>query len=118
MARGEVTHIEFPADDVDRAKAFYGAVAGWEFGEAMPGYWMFRTGPEAGGAVGKRGESIAEKVRVYITVDSLEEAVATTEAHGGKVIEPPTDIGGDNGRFAVIIDSEGNEVGLWQSTAG
>ena len=30
MAHGEINHIEFPADDPERAKAFYGAVAGWE----------------------------------------------------------------------------------------
>ena len=33
MAKGEVTHIEFPADDVERAKRFYSAVVGWDFGE-------------------------------------------------------------------------------------
>jgi predicted enzyme related to lactoylglutathione lyase len=25
MAKGEITHIEFPADDVERAKRFYAA---------------------------------------------------------------------------------------------
>ena len=31
MAKGEITHIEFPADDVERAKRFDSAVAGGEF---------------------------------------------------------------------------------------
>lgn len=118
MAKGEITHIEFPADDPERAKRFYGAVAGWEFGEmdGFPSYFMFRTGPESGGAVGKRGESTGSQVRVYITVDSLEEACAAAEANGGSVVEQPSDIGGDMGWFAVIRDTEGSEIGLWQST--
>src|SRR5205814_3316378 len=32
MAKGTITHIEIPADDPERAKKFYSAVAGWEFG--------------------------------------------------------------------------------------
>jgi predicted enzyme related to lactoylglutathione lyase len=36
MAHGEINHIEFPADDPERAMAFYKAVAGWEF-SAMDG---------------------------------------------------------------------------------
>ena len=52
MAKGTISHIEFPADDVERAKAFYAAIAGWDFSEmdGMDRYWLFRTAPEAGGA--------------------------------------------------------------------
>ena len=116
MAKGEITHIEFPADDPERAKRFYGAVAGWEFGETdgFPGYYMFRNGEGSGGAVGRRGESTGQVLRIYITVDSLEDATAAAVANGGTVTEPPTDIGGGMGRFAVVHDTEGNEVGLWQ----
>jgi predicted enzyme related to lactoylglutathione lyase len=52
MAHGEINHIEFPADDVERAKAFYVAVAGWEFSamDGLPEYWLFRTSEGYGGA--------------------------------------------------------------------
>ena len=58
MAKGEITHIEFPADDPGRATRFYAAVAGWSFSETdgFPGYFMFRNGDGPGGAIGKRGE--------------------------------------------------------------
>ena len=120
MAKGEITHIEFPADDTERAKRFYAAVAGWEFGEmdGMPGYHLFRSGEASGGAIGKRGEMAPQQVRVYITVDSLEEACAAAEATGGSVVEQPTDIGQGMGRFAVVRDTEGSEVGLWQNVTG
>jgi len=117
MARGEITHLEIPADDIERAKRFYGAVAGWEFGEpeGFTGYHMFRTGEASGGAIGKRGEMAPEQLRIYITVDSLEDACSAAEANGGMVVESPTDIGGGMGRFAVVRDTEGTEVGLWEA---
>jgi uncharacterized protein len=118
MAKGEITHIEFPADDVERAKRFYAAVAGWQFSEpeGFAGYAMFSTGEGRGGAVAKRGEMAPQQLRIYITVDSLEDACAAAEANGGTVVEQPSDIGGGMGRFAVIRDTEGSEVGLWQNT--
>ena len=117
MAKGEISHIELPADDTGRATRFYSAVAGWQFSETdgMPGYFMFRNGEGTGGAVGKRGESTGQRLRIYITVDSLEDACAAAEANGGSVVEQPADIGGGMGRYAVVKDTEGSEVGLWQS---
>jgi predicted enzyme related to lactoylglutathione lyase len=117
MAKGEITHIEFPADDVERAKRFYTAVAGWQFAEqeGFPGYHMFRNGEASGGAVARRGEMAPQQLRIYITVDSLEDACAAAEANGGTIVEQPSDIGGDMGRFAVVRDTEGSEVGLWQA---
>ena len=117
MATGTISHIEFPADDVERAKKFYAAVAGWDYSEmdGIPGYWLFRTAPEAGGAVGKRGDTVGDAVRIYIDVDDLEGAVAAATANGGTVITPPSDIPGQ-GRFAAVRDPEGNEVGLYKDT--
>jgi predicted enzyme related to lactoylglutathione lyase len=41
-------------------------------------------------------------------------AVAAAEANGGSVVTP-TDVPGQ-GRCAVVTDSEGSEIGLWQNT--
>jgi uncharacterized protein len=117
MARGEIAHIEFPADDLERAKRFYGAVAGWEFGQMAEfgDYELFRTGETTGGAIGLRGRSVGKAIRIYINVDSLDVAIAAAVANGGAQVEPPTDIGGGMGRFAVVRDPEGSEIGIWQS---
>ena len=119
MAHGGMTHIEFPADDIDRAKRFYEAVAGWEFAEmeGMPGYWVFRSGPEAGGGLGKRGDTVGSVVRVYINVDDIGAALAKAKATGGSIVTPATEIPG-LGHFAAVQDPEGNEVGLYQAAAG
>jgi predicted enzyme related to lactoylglutathione lyase len=113
MAKGDIAHVEFPADDLGRAKRFYAAVAGWELGQMgeFPDYELFKNG-----AIGLRGKNVASTIRIYIEVDSLEDALAAAVANGGAEVEGPTDIGGGMGRFAVIRDTEGSEVGLWQNT--
>src|SRR4029077_9834075 len=117
MAHGEINHVEFPADDPQRAMKFYSAVAGWEFADQpdMPGYFLFRSGEGYGGAVGKRGQSIAEQLRVYIEVKSIDDALAASDQNGGKTKEPKSDIPGI-GYFPVVTDPEGTDVGLFQST--
>lgn len=117
MAHGEMNHIEFPADDPERAKAFYGAVAGWEFGEmeGFPDYYMFRTSEGYGGAIGKRDVSTGHALRIYIEVNSIDDALAASERTGGTTKEQKTDIPG-MGWFAVVTDPEGSEVGLFQSS--
>ena len=36
---GEVVHVEFPSEDVDRAQAFWSGLFGWSFADAgMPGW--------------------------------------------------------------------------------
>jgi predicted enzyme related to lactoylglutathione lyase len=116
MAHGNINHVEFPADDPQRAMRFYSAVAGWEFGEqpGMPGYHLFQSGEGYGGAIGQRGVSIGPTLRLYIEVDSIEKALAASDANGGTTKEPKTDIPGW-GWFAVVTDPEGTDIGLFQA---
>jgi predicted enzyme related to lactoylglutathione lyase len=118
MAHGEINHIEFPADDPERAMRFYSAVAGWEFSpmDGMPDYWVFRTAEGYGGGVGKRGVSVGPVVRDYITVDSIDDALAAAERTGGAITEAKSEIPG-LGWFAVVTDPEGSEVGLYEAIA-
>jgi hypothetical protein len=113
---GEFSHIEFPADDVERARSFYGNVFGWQF-EAMDGfegYFLYTAGPgDLGGGIGIRGQNAPQKVRNYIGVDDVDAAVAKVEANGGSVVVPKTDIG--FGWYAAVTDTEGNELGLYRS---
>lgn len=117
MAHGQITHIEFPADDTVRARRFYSELFGWQFGEmeGFDGYFMFNAGqPEAvGGAVGQRGEAVGDKVRMYIEADSIDALLPRVPELGGSVVTGKTEIPGQ-GWYAVVIDSEGNELGLYE----
>jgi predicted enzyme related to lactoylglutathione lyase len=116
MAHGQITHIEFPADDLQRARHFYAELFGWEFGEmeGFPGYLLFRLGTaEAGGAIGERGRSTGERLRVYAEVDSIDDVLTRVPELGGSVIQAKQEISGQ-GWSAVIEDSEGSELGLYQ----
>ena len=118
MANGQITHIEFPADDPARASRFYSELFGWELSE-MPGfenYFLFSFGAieRAGGAIGKRNESTGDKLRVYVEVDSIDPVLARVPGLGGKVTTARTEIPGQ-GWYAVVEDSEGTEIGLYEN---
>src|SRR5205809_6786963 len=98
MAHGQMNHVEFPADDVARAKAFYEGLFGWELGEMpeFPNYFLFRFGTieRAGGAIGIRNQSVGPQLRLYFLVDSLDQSLPKVTDLGGKVVEPKTEIPG------------------------
>ncbi len=117
MALGEITHVEFPSDDIERASNFYSEVFGWEIGRIpeMPDYAMFQMkAGVSGGAIGLRGQTAPERMRVYVEVESLDTTVAKVQELGGRVVVEITDVPGQ-GRYAAVIDTEGNEIGLWES---
>ena len=117
MAHGQITHIEFPADDTERAQRFYSELFGWEF-QSMPGfegYFLFNTGAAdaIGGAVGERGRTTGERTRLYVEVDAIDQLLERVPGLGGSVVTPRTEIPGQ-GWYAVINDSEGSELGLYE----
>ncbi|HXF73782.1 MAG TPA: VOC family protein [Actinomycetota bacterium] len=121
-----VVHFEIPADDLDRAKAFYGSVFGWGLeDQEMAGgtYTMARTVPtderqmpaEPGainGALIRRSHETPHPI-LTIQVDAIDDALARVEAGGGRVVTPRTEVPGV-GWFAYVEDPEGNTLGLWE----
>ena len=114
-----VALFEIPANDVDRAIAFYQAVldisiekmemTGMEMGifpyenQAVHGVIMKAEGmvPSANG------------VTVYLNGgDDLQPMLDRIEANGGEIIVPKTPHADESGFFALFLDSEGNQLGL------
>jgi uncharacterized protein len=121
MGHGQIQHIEFPADDLERAARFYSELFGWEVSpmQGMEGYLVFRTlaagepsGGEGGG-IGLRGQAVLDMVTVYVTVDSLDVALARVPELGGSVQTGKTQIPGF-GSYAIVHDSEGNPLGIYE----
>jgi len=122
-------HFEIPAEDLDRAKKFYGAVFGWTLQTTpMPGggeYTSVVTTPvneqtqiptEPGAINGGMMERSATTPAPVITidVDAIDVALKNVEAEGGTTVQPRTEIPG-MGAFAYFKDSEGNVMGLWET---
>ena len=113
-----INWFEIPAVDLDRASRFWEAVLGTSLKrESAPGSEMaiFPHGErnDPGGALVKRGgKPSATGTCVYLdTKGDLDGALARAEKAGGRVAVPRTDIGPD-GAFAIVLDTEGNAVGL------
>jgi uncharacterized protein len=110
------SHFEIPVDDPDRAERFYSNVFGWTF-QRYPGapqyYGMATTGedqPGINGALYQRGEN--DGTQLTMSVDSIEDAIATIEREGGSVVQGKTPIP-SMGYFAVCTDTEGNKIGVF-----
>jgi predicted enzyme related to lactoylglutathione lyase len=117
MPHGDYNHIEIPADDTKRARAFYEALFGWTFTDTQFGDYALYVTPSGeaavSGGLGKRGESAPMVTRNYVGVDSVDAAAARAVELGGRVIENKDEIPGV-GWWAVIADTEGNELGLFE----
>ena len=112
---GEIVHIEFVAEDTDRAQRFWSGLFGWQFGESvMPemDYRMARTGEESGVAIYASDERDGH-AKYYYATDDIEASIAKVRELGGSADEKspvPT-----HGWFAACTDSEGTAFSLWQS---
>ena len=125
----KVVHFEIPADDLDRAKDFYGSIFGWEMSTmAMEGgeytgivttavdpASQMPTEPGAiNGGLVQRDASMPAPV-ITIDVDGIDATLAEIEARGGSTVVSRTAIPG-MGAFAYFTDPEGNVMGLWETT--
>ncbi len=122
-AEGTPSWTDLSTTDPDGARAFYGALFGWEF-DANPvpdgGEYIMATlhGKSAAGMMQQRPEQAAMGLpslwNTYITVEDLAATVAKVEGAGGTVMQPPMDVM-DAGHMAVIVDPAGAVVALWQA---
>jgi len=121
MKNGDFTHIDIPADDTGRATRFYTELFGWSFTDSGFGdFHLFTTpvGEEGmGGAIGKRGETAPERMLAYVHVDSIDQTVARAIELGGSLKAPREEVPGI-GSYATLLDSEGNEIALWERAPG
>jgi predicted enzyme related to lactoylglutathione lyase len=102
-----VSLVEFPADDPERARRFWGGLLGVELEarESSEGEgWQTPGGPRGGGPRPRPrpGDSFSLP---YFAVADVTEALARVEELGGSVVHPGE-------RWAICKDSEGSPFGL------
>jgi len=115
MAHGDITHIDIPVGDLDRAKAFYSELFGWSI-QAPPGfedYPMWRAPNQiSGGGLAPRSADFTQP-RSYVEVDSIDDTLAKVTANGGTVVMEKTPIS-ETSWWAAFADPDGNHVGLYE----
>ncbi|NUL47299.1 VOC family protein [Cellulosimicrobium funkei] len=115
MAHGDITHVDIPVTDHQRATEFYGSVFGWKI-ETYPGfedYPMWQAPNQvSGGGLAPRSADFTQP-RSTVEVDSIDETLATVTALGGTVIAPRSPIT-ETSWWAVFRDLDGNEIGLYE----
>lgn len=110
-----VVHFELPADDPERAAAFYAEVFGWEVTRwrGREDYWEIRTGAGGEGIDGglrRRGAPVQSTVTT-LEVASVDKATAKVVEQGGRVVMPRVSVPGA-GYLAYCEDTEGNVFGV------
>jgi predicted enzyme related to lactoylglutathione lyase len=113
--------FEIPAIDLDRAFAFYQKILNNHVRKGTFGHSEivlfnvpFETGEAVGGSIVVREDlkPTGDGSILYLnTFGKLSEAVSKVENAGGKVLVPFIDLG-KFGFSAIIMDSEGNKIGL------
>lgn len=108
------SHVEIPVQDYARAEQFYTKVFGWEIQQVPMGGPKYGLFP--GGALMESAEVAKGGITPYVEVTDIPAVLEQVPAGGGSVAMPKTAIGGEYGFFAVVIDSEGNKIGVHSRT--
>jgi predicted enzyme related to lactoylglutathione lyase len=121
-----IGHFMIPADNVDRAKAFYHALLGWTIepprtaadpaAMAVMQYHDISTGAAQKGTMNTGGlykRHMNEPILNFVIVDDIESVQAKVEKLGGRIMMPKNEIRGV-GQVVMIQDTEGNVIGLWK----
>ena len=117
-----IVWFEIPADDIERAKSFYGELFGWKI-ERLPGLtenWHIDTGGSddtPDGGLLKRQNAQHQGITNYVGVKSIDESAAKVAQLGGKICTPKTAVP-QMGYFAVCQDPENNTFALWERNDG
>lgn len=111
-------HFAINADDVERARDFYGKVFEWSFTPwGPPGFFQTRdAGGDVQGALQQRQGNPGAFVPTF-GVDDIRATLAAAEACGGRIAMQPFLIEGV-GEIGYFIDTENNFVGVGQYVAG
>jgi predicted enzyme related to lactoylglutathione lyase len=118
----QIVWVDIPVVDLDRAIRFYSGVLGAPVKrEELPGEMMIGLFPAAEDSVsGCLFSSATDKPGdhgplIYLNAQGrLDQAIATVESNGGKILLAKHQIG-PYGWRAIVLDSEGNRVALHSS---
>ncbi|WP_030232699.1 VOC family protein [Streptomyces sp. NRRL S-350] len=105
--------------DVEGAKAFYGDVLGWTFGESSSEFGNYTQAYSDGKAVAAvvppmPGDQSQSAWCLYLASPDAGATAARIRAHGGEVVMGPMQVG-DFGTMVIAKDPGGVVFGVWQA---
>ncbi|MEZ5170998.1 MAG: VOC family protein [Acidimicrobiia bacterium] len=123
---GTPSYVDLSTTDPEAARAFYGALFGWEYEIA--------SGPQEGGyASAMKNQKMVAGIfqqqkehadmgmppawNTYVTVDDVDATAGRVTSAGGQVLAPPFDVM-DAGRMTVTMDPTGAALCFWQPKGG
>jgi len=123
-----ICHVEIPAPELQKSKAFYERVFGWRMHD-LPGqsYALFaeptiplafpETQPPVSGGLDADRSPVAQDagVLLYISCHDIDGKLAAIEAAGGQTATGKTRISEEYGFYARFLDPCGNPLGLWSA---
>lgn len=122
-AHGDVCWHEHVSRDVEAAKTFYAAVAGWEFKDhEMPDGNIYVMGQLGGKDVAGLWAATAPEMAdvpahwlTYVWADDVDATAAKAAELGGTIVREPMDVMAE-GRMAVLQDPAGVVFAIWHSS--
>ncbi len=114
IPQGAVCHLELFARDLDETAKFYGDLFGWTTSPHDAGYLFWKDAQGMTGGFTTAGAPVTNPAATfYIKVESIPDMLNKVKQHGGTIIREKTEIGGNNGFYALFRDLSGNNIGLW-----
>jgi uncharacterized protein len=116
---GVTSWVDTEQPDPEAACAFYGALFGWTFEDAMPPgapghYFIAKLGGRDAAAIAPPEHDQPVAWNTYVAVDDADATAAAVTEAGGAVPAGPQDAG-PGGRYAVCADPRGARFRLWQA---
>jgi predicted enzyme related to lactoylglutathione lyase len=115
--RMQAVWVEIPAEDVERAAKFYQSVFGLPTGEVADDGTRrtvtFASGEQGAGiSLNQTAEFAPGSTGPLVYLSGAADALEQVEAAGGKILQPKTSMG-ESGSYALVLDSEGNQLALY-----
>jgi predicted enzyme related to lactoylglutathione lyase len=118
---GRFCWVDLAASDAEAAKAFYRQLFGWTSREQPANGGRFTRLRLSGRDVGSLYQLGREQIEKgvpshwtpYVRVEGVDEGARRAASLGGELVVPPFDVAGI-ARIALILDSVGAPIGLWE----
>jgi predicted enzyme related to lactoylglutathione lyase len=111
-----ICHIEIPAPDLEKAKAFYKQIFGWKVEDSPLGRYCMFTAGDLGGGFDPDLPVADAGVRLVLKVKDIPATMREIVAAGGRAIRGKQEIGGGFGFWALFRDPNGNQLAIWSKT--